>query len=151
MAHIFHDLDWTVSVFAVRGRKVLLVHHRKLEKWLPVGGHVEIGENPEEAAHREMMEESGYRIELVGERPPHEFPGTTLLTAPSFLDVHDIRGDHRHIGLIYFARIVGGDLKLAEEEHFAIRWFDETELADPAWGVPEAIQFYAGEALRRLG
>ncbi len=69
MPHLFYDLDFTVSVFVVHLQQVLLVHHRKLEKWLPVGGHIEIGENPEAAAKREAFEESGLEIERVGPRP----------------------------------------------------------------------------------
>ena len=141
MAHIFYDLDFTVAVFVVRGGQVLLVRHRKLEKWLPIGGHIEIGENPEE---------SGLEVELVGARPPRDFPGTTILTAPSYLDVHDISGDHRHIGLIYFAKSAAGEPQLAEAEHHDIRWFTPDELAAPEWAVPEAIQFYAAEALKTL-
>ncbi len=150
MAHLFYDLDFTVAVFVVREDRVLLVHHRKLNKWLPIGGHIEIGENPEEAALRETREESGLEVELVGEKPPREFPGTQLLTAPTYLDVHDISGDHRHIGLIYFARSAEGEIRLAEAEHHDIRWFTAEEFAAPEWAVPEAIQFYAGEALSRL-
>ena len=150
MAHIFYDLDFTVSVFVVRGAQVLLVRHRKLEKWLPIGGHIEIGENPEQAALREALEESGLQVELVGAKPPREFPGTQILTAPSYLDVHDISGDHRHIGLIYFAKSAGGEPQLAQAEHHDIRWFTPEELAAPKWAVPEAIQFYAAEALNTL-
>lgn len=150
MAHIFHDLDYTVSLFIVRDGKVLLVHHRKLGRWLPVGGHIELGEDPEEAARREAKEESGYDIELFGARPPRDFPGTKILTAPSFLDVHDISEHHRHVGLIYFARVAGGELRLAEAEHHAIRWFSPADLADPEFEVPEAIQFYSAEALKTL-
>ncbi len=150
MPHLFYDLDFTVSVFIVHDRKVLLVDHKKLAKWLPVGGHIEIGENPEQAAYREVLEESGLEIELTGERPPRTFPGTTILTAPAYLDVHDIQGDHRHIGMIYFARSKSGKVQLAAGEHHAIRWFSAEELEDPKWAVTEAIRFYAGEALRRL-
>ena len=152
MPHIFFDLDYTVSVFAVRAGRVLLVHHRQLGRWLPLGGHIEIGEDPESAALREAREESGLEVELVGERPPREFPGTTVLTAPAYLDIHDIAGSHRHIGMIYFARVRGdAEPRLAEREHRAIRWFTLEELAEPVYDVPEAIRFYAGEAIRRLG
>ena len=147
MAHIFYDLDFTVSVFVVHEAKVVLIHHKKLGKWLPLGGHIEIGENPEEAALREVREESGLDVELLGRRQPRTFPGTTNLTAPTYLDIHDISGDHRHIGLIYFARSSCDQVQLAVQEHNEIRWFSAAELADPKWQVPEAIQFYAAEAM----
>lgn len=150
MPHLFYDLDFTVSVFVVFEAKVLLVDHKKLGKWLPLGGHIDIGEAPEQAAHREAAEESGLEIKLWGERPPQTFPGTKLLTAPTYLDVHDIHGDHRHIGMIYFATAATGDVRLASGEHNNIRWFTATELDDPKWAVPEAIRFYGREALRRL-
>ncbi len=150
MPHLFYDLDFTVSVFIVHDGKVLLVNHKKLGKWLPVGGHIEIGEDPEQAAHREVAEECGLQVELCGERPPGEFPGTKALVAPTYLDVHDIQGDHRHIGMIYFARAASSQVRLAAAEHHAIRWFSEAELEEPSWGVPEAIQFYGRQALQRL-
>lgn len=151
MPHLFYYLDFTVSVFAVHRNKVLLVHHKQLEKWLPLGGHIEPGENPEQAAHREAAEESGLKVELVGKRPPREFPGTTNLIAPTYLDVHDIAGEHRHIGMIYFARAASDEVRLAEQEHHAIRWFSIAELSEPEWKVGEAVRFYAEEAIRRLG
>lgn len=50
---------FSVSVFARRGGEVLLVRHRRLGTWLPVGGEVEPGETPLEAAARELREETG--------------------------------------------------------------------------------------------
>jgi ADP-ribose pyrophosphatase YjhB (NUDIX family) len=150
MAHLFYDLDFTVSVFAVHEAKVLLVAHKKLGKWLPLGGHIEIGEDPEQAVYREVREESGLEIELCGERPPGEFPGTKFLVAPAFLDVHDIHGDHRHIGMIYFARAASAQVRLASAEHDGIRWFSLEDLGDARWAIPPAIQFYGREAIRRL-
>ena len=39
--------------------RVLLIHHRRLGVWLPVGGEIEAGETPLEAARRELTEETG--------------------------------------------------------------------------------------------
>ena len=150
MPHLFYYLDFTVSVFVVYRDKVLLADHRQLDKWLPLGGHIESGEDPEQAALREVREESGLRIELCGERPPREFPGTKRLVAPVYLDVHDISGEHRHIGMIYYARTTSDDTILSVEEHRRIRWFDAEELQHPKWKILDAIRFYAGDAIRRL-
>src|SRR5437870_13414328 len=53
MAHIHEKIDFTVAIFVVHDGKVLLVHHRRLDKWLPLGGHIELDEDPENAALRE--------------------------------------------------------------------------------------------------
>ena len=47
MAHIHEKIDFTVSIFVVQDGKILLIHHRNLNKWLPLGGHVELDEDPE--------------------------------------------------------------------------------------------------------
>src|SRR5215204_2819786 len=102
--HIHELIDFTVAIFVVKDRKVLLILHRKLNKWLPLGGHIELDEDPEIAALREAREESGFEVELIGERPPTTGPGTRALIAPRFLDIHRIHPTHEHIGMIYLAR-----------------------------------------------
>ena len=104
MAHIHEKIDFTVAIFVVAQEKVLLIHHRKLNTWLPLGGHIELEEDPEIAALREAKEESGLDVELLGERPPTTGPGTRALIAPRFLDIHRISATHEHIGMIYWAR-----------------------------------------------
>ena len=104
MAHIHEKIDFTVAIFVVHQGKVLLIHHRNLNKWLPLGGHIELDEDPETAALREAKEESGLEVELLGERPPTTEPGTRALIAPRFLDIHRISDTHEHIGMIYWAR-----------------------------------------------
>ena len=150
MPHLFYYLDFTVSVFVVYRDKVLLVDHRQLDSWLPLGGHIEPGEDPEQAALREVAEESGLAVELCGERPPRELPGTKRLVAPVYLDVHDIAGEHRHIGMIYYARAASDRTTLSTEEHRQIRWFDAQKLQSSKWKILDAIQFYAADAIRRL-
>ena len=104
MPHIHEKIDFTVAIFVVHDGKILLIHHRKLDKWLPLGGHIELDEDPEQAALREAKEESGLDVELLGERPPTTSPGTRALIAPRFLDIHRINDTHEHIGMIYWAR-----------------------------------------------
>ena len=49
------------SVFVVdpKTKKMLLVFHKKFHKWVQPGGHIEDNEVPEEAAIREVYEETG--------------------------------------------------------------------------------------------
>ncbi len=150
MAHIHEKIDFTVAIFVVQDRKVLVIHHRKLGRWLPLGGHVELDEDPEIAALREAKEESGLEVELVGERPPTTEPGTRALIAPRFLDIHRITDTHEHIGMIYFARPVGGALGLAEEEHLGIRWCTSEELDTLQPPMSNAVKWYCRQALAEV-
>ena len=151
MPHIHDRIDFTVAVFVVHQDRVLVVHHRKLDKWLPLGGHVELDEDPEQAALRETREESGLEVELIGERPPTTGPGTRALIAPRFLDIHRISETHEHIGMIYFARVKRGTTTLAAEEHHDIRWCSSEELDGLSPPMSAAVQWYCGKALEELG
>jgi 8-oxo-dGTP pyrophosphatase MutT (NUDIX family) len=78
-------------------QRVLLHHHRRLDRWLQMGGHVEQGESAIEAALREGREESGLQ-DLI------------LLSEAAFdIDVHAIPSakgepEHSHFDIRYVAR-----------------------------------------------
>jgi len=150
MAHIHEKIDFTTCIFVVHERKVLLIHHRKLDKWLPLGGHVELDEDPEQAALREAREESGLDVELLGERPPTTEPGTRALIAPRFLDIHRITGAHEHIGMIYWARPKSGSTALAVEEHHDIRWCSAAELETLKPAMSNAVKWYCLKAIEEI-
>jgi len=150
MPHIHEKIDFTVAIFVVHEQKVLLIHHRKLDKWLPLGGHVELDEDPEQAALREAREESGFDVELLGDRPPTTGPGTRALIAPRFLDIHRITETHEHIGMIYWARPKQGALTLAEAEHHDIRWCSAEELDGLMPKMSDAVKWYCLQALKEI-
>ena len=147
MAHIHEKIDFTVAIFVVQRGKVLLIHHRKLDKWLPLGGHIELDEDPEQAALREAREESGLEVELLGERPPTTSPGTRALIAPRFLDIHRITDTHEHVGMIYWARPKKGEVTLASAEHHEIRWCSADELDRLKPPMADAVKWYYGKAI----
>jgi 8-oxo-dGTP pyrophosphatase MutT (NUDIX family) len=99
--------DWAVAVFVVWRGRVLLHEHAALGRWLPCGGHVEPLETPDDAALREVLEESGVAITLLGE-PPISAPGPRQLARPRGVQLESIGPGHEHIDLVYLARPEAG-------------------------------------------
>ena len=151
MAHIHEKIDFTVAIFVVHQNRVLIIHHRALGKWLPLGGHIELDEDPEQAALREAREESGLEVELLGDRPPTTEPGTRALIAPRFLDIHRINDRHEHIGMIYWARPKGGEVTLAQAEHHDIRWCSSEDLDSLQPPMSTAVKWYSRQAIKEVG
>lgn len=149
MPHIHELIDFVVDVLIIHKNKVLLVFHKQSKKWLPIGEHIELDENPEEALLREVKEECGLEIEIMGNKPRIKSKGTQFLYAPVFLDIHDITDNHKHIGLYYFVRAKSEKFIFNQKEHDDIRWFNKKELEDPKFNLSSAVKFYAKEALNR--
>ena len=150
MAHIHEKIDFTVAIFIVQDKKILLIHHRKLDKWLPIGGHIELDEDPEQAALREAKEESGFDVELLGERPPTTEAGTRALIAPRFLDIHRINSTHEHIGMVSWARPKKGQMTLASAEHHDIRWCTVDDLEKLSPPMMDSVKWYCRTAIEEI-
>ncbi|HKI57440.1 MAG TPA: NUDIX domain-containing protein [Trueperaceae bacterium] len=119
--------DLAATVFVAWRGKLLMHRHRKLGMWLPCGGHVEPHELPDDAAVREVLEEAGVHVELVGE-PPLSPPGPRQLTRPRGVQLETIGPGHEHIDLIYLGRPVepyDGRLDGGEE---GLGWYDRAAL-----------------------
>jgi 8-oxo-dGTP pyrophosphatase MutT (NUDIX family) len=143
---------FTVAVFVVHSGRVLLHYHRKLGRWLPPGGHVEDNELPDDAAVREVLEETGVRAVLEGGRGlPIDEPRQLVL--PAGIQLENIYPGHQHIDLVYFgvpdpdaAQSAQVDPQLAESDR--VGWYDPRDL--PALGVDLEIQAWARRALDSL-
>jgi len=151
MAHIHTLYDFVVSAYIVHANRVLMVYHTGLQKWLPVGGHIELDEDPEEALFREIYEETGLvknQLILYSDYPSLISEGTKFLSTPSYLDVHVISNIHKHIGFTYLLKSSSAVITRNVREHNDIQWFDEKKLNDPLLSLSPATMFYAKEALR---
>jgi len=97
--------DFTVAVLVIHEGRILLHHHIRLGRWLPPGGHVEPNELPDEAALREVEEETGVTARLVGVPAIDiDLPGQPRqLCPPVGIQVTPIKPGHEHIDLIYLA------------------------------------------------
>lgn len=127
MAHIHEKIDFTASVFIVHQGKVLLHLHKKLNRWLQPGGHIELNEGPLEAAVREVKEETGLDIELVGgPQLPELETNTDDILPPKYLNRHHFNDSHEHIDFTYFGRVIGGELR--PEEGVEMKWLSADEV-----------------------
>ncbi|MEI2776160.1 MAG: NUDIX domain-containing protein [Tetrasphaera sp.] len=109
----------------VRDGRLLLAHRHPEREWYPdcwdlIGGHVEPGETPREAAIRECAEELG--VAVLDPEPvmlPCDLPG---LEMHHFL-VTSWRGTPRN---------------MAPDEHDGLKWFTADEIADLVLADPTA-------------
>ena len=142
------DRHFTVAVFVVREGKVLLHRHRKLEMWLPPGGHIEKDELPDEAAVREVWEETGVAVELVGERR-EDVSDPVQLYRPAGVQLENIGPGHQHIDLIYFARPTGPTEIRADFDEDKVGWYAPEDWSEISLN-PE-VRGWCERALAALG
>ncbi|MGE0867756.1 MAG: NUDIX domain-containing protein [Kofleriaceae bacterium] len=115
---------FSVAVYARRGDRVLVIEHRRLRTWLPIGGELEPGETPLEAARRELREETG----LIGEFLRLE---GALDGVPSGLlgyEEHLAGTKGMHMNFVFVAEITDGAEVKPNDEFEAWRWVDRGEL-----------------------
>lgn len=135
--------DWAATTFVVHEAKTLLLHHRKLDMWLPPGGHIDPNELPDIAALREVEEETGLKVALLDAGEP--LGAVQRLAQPLCILLESIGPDHEHIDLIYVARVLSGDVQHAVHESHAWRWYTHDELDGPE--VAEDVRQLARRAI----
>ena len=136
--------DFTTAVFVVHEGRVLLHRHVKLNRWLPPGGHIEPNEIPDDAALREVMEETSVEATLVGiPAIDIDLPGQPKqLCPPAGIQITAIGPGHEHIDIVYFAT------GRPAPERPDVGWFGPDE-----WGplaLTEEITAWCRAALKAL-
>jgi len=137
----FDPGHFTASGFVVSqdGSSLLLIHHRRLGRWLQPGGHIDPEDaSPIVAAAREVREETGIATVPIGD-------------ALIDVDIHPIpprdpEPAHEHFDLRFAFRALGGDLVADDEVYDAawVRWDDLDRYR------PDASMIRAVAALRRI-
>ena len=139
----------TVEVFIVHAHKVLLRLHDKYGIWLSVGGHIELNEDPNQAALREVKEEVGLAVDLYNTRTfTHNEKDFRELIAPISLNRHDISDTHEHVSMVYFAKALSADV-IPEKPTDKWQWCSEDEI-DNLPGIRADVAHYAKRALREV-
>ena len=137
LAGHFTASAWLVDA---AGRRLLMTHHRKLDRWLQLGGHADGDRDLAAVALREAKEESGL---------------TDLMVLPEIFDLdrHWIpeRGDvpgHWHYDVRYVVRATGAEDFVVSDESHALAWREIDGLLDEP-GLDPSIARMAGKWLAR--
>jgi 8-oxo-dGTP pyrophosphatase MutT (NUDIX family) len=121
----------TGLVLAADGERMLMIHHRRLNRWLLPGGHVESNDAEIwDAAHREVVEETGAQL----------VPSAAPILAS--LDVHGIpagKGEpyHLHHDIVFHFRADGDRTRVSPESR-AIAWCTPPQF--DRYAVPDNVR-----------
>ena len=109
----------TIINFDEAGR-ALLVKHRDTDLWVAPGGAIEPGEIPADAAVREMWEETGLVVELVGI--------LGVYGGPEFVVEYSNGDKTSYVMTVFEGRVVGGKLDPVDDESTEAAYFFREEL-----------------------
>jgi 8-oxo-dGTP diphosphatase len=103
------EQSFTSHALIVSNKKVLLLHRSvSFRVWEFPGGGIEFGESPEEAAVREVKEETGLTVKSM-----------RLWTINSQVTPQK----HHHIWFLYRCKIMNRNPMVSDEDHDEIGWF----------------------------
>ncbi|TRX37816.1 NUDIX domain-containing protein [Flavobacterium sp. ZT3R18] len=133
--------QFTTSVFIINtfesNLKIALIHHKKFDRWMVPGGHIEPCENQVEAAIREAREETGLSIKLFSFlHAENKVNDSEWVLAPEYfyqqqIPASTLEESHYHLDFAYLA--------FANEVEFT---FNSNETKDIKWvDLEEALNF----------
>ena len=142
--------DLTVGSFIFHENLVLLILHKKLNMWLPVGGHIEKDETPDDAIIREAKEETNLDISLL-HIPTIPQIGNVIrhLATPFYVNIHNV-GNHNHVGFYYISYVEDPSLlQINKDEVLDAKWFTQQEVVDSLF-VSNEVKLLIGKAFSVL-
>ena len=141
---------FTATTIIVHKNKALLHLHKKFSTWLPVGGHIDRDELPQEAALREVKEETGLEARLYIPNRKIEINDVRELLCPMHMLLENINQFHQHIDFIYYATADSDILNPQDGETNDLKWFTAEEIKNLD-GILENVKLLSLEAIDLLG
>lgn len=131
--------SFSASVYVQYNQTILLIHHRRLGMWVPIGGSIERDETPLLAAQRELLEEAG--IHATFPTMPVGMDSNVLnANTPGLFRYEELHDDpHKGIRMnfVFFAK-ANSNYVITNEECFGYRWVGAD--CDGMRNVPENVR-----------
>jgi len=140
---------FTATTFIVYQNKTLLHLHKKLNMWLPPGGHIDRDELPEEAAIREVKEETGLDVVLYKSDKDIGIKDSKQLHRSMHVLLENINEFHQHIDYIYYAAADTFEFKSDDGETNNIKWLTKDEIINDL-EIQDDVRVLAIEAMDLL-
>lgn len=123
--------------------KLLLIFHKKLQRYLQPGGHLEDDKTLVDAAQREVLEETG--VQTV----PYKSEKTGCIT-PLHIDIHTIppnekknESEHIHYDCMFLLFAQNSETSLLKSEVDGYKWV-ELDFAFKDKGIVDAVKKFKG-------
>jgi 8-oxo-dGTP pyrophosphatase MutT (NUDIX family) len=134
---------FTATAIVVHEQKILLMWHKRLQRWMPPGGHMDPNELPEQTAVRECKEETGLDITIEGQWEVDVFTGNTsegyMQKKPLTMLIENIPASternepaHQHIDFVFLGSLTDPKqaLVLQIQEATELRWFTKEQISN---------------------
>ena len=109
-------------IFDPEKSKILLLHHKKLNKWLQPGGHCDGDKDTLSVAIKEVFEETGLVIENQGQR----IFDLDIHTIPAYKGIIE----HEHFDVRYLLLADSSIPLIQNHETNQLKWIDLAEMED---------------------
>ena len=137
--------------FVFNKSKILLVYHKALGGvWIQPGGHVDENEIPTEAAVREVKEETGLNVKIIGDRgtklKSDKYMPLPVLITYTRVPYKD-RPVHYHFNMLYLGEMTNPRQKIkTSAENTKTGWFTENDVDRLKMFVNVRASIHAGFA-----
>lgn len=130
--HLPGHITASAMIVDATAQNILLLHHRKLDRWLQPGGHADGDENVLQVARKEVFEETGLQT-FIFQSDVFDVDIHAIPARPDFVE-------HYHYDIRFLFQVDRNAALHVNDESFAIRWFPIDEIASVTGGSDSILR-----------